>query len=1743
MSVINRVEIANFLNLDNIGPAQQNWQPDYVHVLMNFRGESTAVVATNGMGKTTINRAIYALLTRDQGFSQHVKSVAAPSRIGAYSHIRMEVLFRDKEVGSLLGRMGADIPGEPYVFGLYGNSDGDMVYYTYQGVLEDCPAAQRNGNRVQITANSNFRATLRNRPSLVHNPTREEWSVQIGRHFDLAILEQQVSYQKVGGGDSAEDFFKVKQKRSNGQVDDYDSAFFYEFIVPEILANAMHSEDHDNSESRFEETILRSATPVIAADLKGERLKAALEHDRETFQVIEKVNDHLTQFLDERRRLDQYIDDLAGEVGFILDVTEHHPLPGIPPVLAGRGEQTNLAANGLVIVDGEWLVPDSLLAVMFCAEPKHVNELAQTKAVANQKARQPIDIPSDLGSRAEREQGGGHARKAYTLANALHLADYRTSFAEGWDKDKVKRALNLGHAYRSQEGDTNPFRQRLRNIDAELGSIANERKEVDEICSGAEAAWRDLGDRITSLQADEYALVEIRASGLFTTAELNDLGALGASSEQGLQLATRRREVHEQHHIALGHGRSAYATAVASYPDTAPADALKRLQADVNATRETSHEAETIRTAAEARTREANDARIDIERSFEIRQTEKLELDALLASVSRFEALFGSENPNGLEEKVIVEHEKAITRNSQLDAQERNLKAERGNLLDLVPSWQEFREAFLDESSPVGLEGRLVQSLTEAKARRHDLRLLIEQAAAMTANLKSGQAAVAAITDAGETISIGFEASLRVERDNLTPALTDAERNLAVAEKDSILLTRFETQFPGQVPATVRLRRQQELPPIAALHNDATRRRGDILRQLDELKRSATAAGCIASEILNAIGGQPARVFEVVNQTLPQGNPRREAVLMHFSHVLHAPVVSGQHDARVVLERLEEAGLESPVFLRTFVEQMCGSIDIHVQDGMATATLAGMRTLQVEGLLDPHHIEKLRERLKASLANADAELVRLTKELSDLAEESETSQFVRDACSADERGFTLRKGAMAEELATLRDHFVHINRLITEPLLGTVREAEQYLKAGGDTALATQEENHANLAGELTFLIEDTIPLLEKQHTYIPVVRRALQFHDSGGTERLDTITKELMHLSSSRDELARQMPLLAERRNATPDIRNALHFQKRGGRNALNDLAQSLIILERDRDTSRTLADRCGHETREARATEDRLKSASHQAELLLEKHRPILEDAGHYLAEGGLEFDTDYENEKERLVEEEEKFRSRCRFRFEAAQRAAEAEANRGTAAELAERRKEYQEKVDASRIRITKLDALAHQRHKEHEATKSRMIRMDGVASILLDRRRQARQAAADAELTAERINAAPVTDTLYRAKASANRVREAVALGDETVESIADEIEALAEDTSQFSLLSRISDIKATISRKEKNWNDYHRSLSAMRANSKLALSENNRAVLAEAEQSSGIHRVIELMKIFERHLVESTARYEAAAADLDAEKKRLATSLNAFTLQAKDNFSLLRSCLRPSNSGDAGFEIQASIIERAEIMMAVEHVIKVLQINAETRTKHAEQGITMESQRDYDERMRREIRGIFYRTVFTGVGDGNSETRSPRIFIHHPHIGGGARKRLDKRISTGQRNALGLLFMTKMADFAISRDERSDLAQTGRRNAAIKKTRVVMIDGLFSNVTNKALIRESLDAMRHLRGKFQLIGWVHNEAYENDPEIFPGYLALRRIGANNGFVVVDDETASGVALQAGNVDLIEMHVDPVPSPAQ
>ena len=96
--------------------------------------------------------------------------------------------------------------------------------------------------------------------------------------------------------------------------------------------------------------------------------------------------------------------------------------------------------------------------------------------------------------------------------------------------------------------------------------------------------------------------------------------------------------------------------------------------------------------------------------------------------------------------------------------------------------------------------------------------------------------------------------------------------------------------------------------------------------------------------------------------------------------------------------------------------------------------------------------------------------------------------------------------------------------------------------------------------------------------------------------------------------------------------------------------------------------------------------------------------------------------------------------------------------------------------------------------------------------------------------------------------------------------------------------------------------------------------------------------------------------------------------------------------------------------------------------------------------------------------------------------------------------------------------------------------------MIILDGLFSKLSHKKLIEDSLESLRNTRGRFQMIGLIHNPNYENDPGIFPTYLVGNVIGGiqgEGGHVTVKDGarvSPATVGRSHGEASLFHLHVD-------
>jgi hypothetical protein len=535
MSVINRIEIANWLDLIR----SREWNPDYRHVVLDFRGQSTAVQAHNGTGKTRMARAILALLGRDREFTGDARAKMAPRSAPCGSHIRMEVVHPVNSDQTNVVHSGREaVECEHYVLGIYGYSgEGQRVtFYKYDGRLEDCPVAIRDGHRVTLIPDETFRRSLKGAKGALIDPSEEEWLIEIGKHFDRGNIRQIIEYQKKGAGDGTSSFLKVKSKPGER----YDESFFYSVLAPELLVGTMGNEALEG-ERRFEDTILISARKIGMALAESRRRQNELLETKRALDAIERVNLAARDVTAARQMYEDRCRTLAGETAFLKAVVIERPVPGIPKCSLPSDEKTGEIAAHLLIQEDVWRLPDRAVGIMTGEEPARVNERANRtvgRGVSLVKS-QAIEIPVHITTAPSRAM-------LYAIDSACALIGTASDFAPGWSKETAKRALEAAFDWAEAEADTNFPRKRVTTLTRQKAEAERKYTEAEQQRKEVETELDRLHARQRSMDAARHAYDEMARSGLFSDAELAAPSKTGALAEEHLQLAETRLEEHQR---------------------------------------------------------------------------------------------------------------------------------------------------------------------------------------------------------------------------------------------------------------------------------------------------------------------------------------------------------------------------------------------------------------------------------------------------------------------------------------------------------------------------------------------------------------------------------------------------------------------------------------------------------------------------------------------------------------------------------------------------------------------------------------------------------------------------------------------------------------------------------------------------------------------------------------------------------------------------------------------------------------------------------------------------------------------------------------------------------------------------------------------------------------------------------------------------------------------------------------------
>ena len=524
MSVINRIEVASLLNKH--GDVSSPWDAKMRHLVLNLRGQSTAMNMENGFGKTTLSDALIGMLSRDRGLMRRTRRKMSPSRDGRpWTHIRVEFSYSSGPVGQsdLLAAAGDSVGGsEQWVFGLYGHSDTDPGYYFYQGRLEQLPTQTITADgKLQLYSNDHFQYALKQlKPERPKD--RESWLEAISLHISRKELEQLASFQKEGGADKSQIFNAIKPRPGEKA----DQAFFYEVLAPQVLAGASQGET-DESEEFIEDLVINSGRNVSELRHKINEKTTDLQRNKNKAERLDELNRSGNRLSEARQQLDQARKQLEDQAVCLNSITGNG-LPGLP-VKPGDSDPVALLAQELAIRPGETqpLVPLSGLAKLTSAGARKVEEFLESKQVSGFRHER---IPLVYHPQASWSQG--KSMRLYPVEKALKLLETSQQLFKD-DADRTTKLEQLQEAAdQFLDLDSNPFRESYLADSAYLGTLQDEVKSLKTKRHQLDQQKEELETRDKEFTDNETVYTDALKEGLFTEQELENLSTTETEVKQ-----------------------------------------------------------------------------------------------------------------------------------------------------------------------------------------------------------------------------------------------------------------------------------------------------------------------------------------------------------------------------------------------------------------------------------------------------------------------------------------------------------------------------------------------------------------------------------------------------------------------------------------------------------------------------------------------------------------------------------------------------------------------------------------------------------------------------------------------------------------------------------------------------------------------------------------------------------------------------------------------------------------------------------------------------------------------------------------------------------------------------------------------------------------------------------------------------------------------------------------------------------
>lgn len=794
-----------------------------------------------------------------------------------------------------------------------------------------------------------------------------------------------------------------------------------------------------------------------------------------------------------------------------------------------------------------------------------------------------------------------------------------------------------------------------------------------------------------------------------------------------------------------------------------------------------------------------------------------------------------------------------------------------------------------------------------------------------------------------------------------------------------------------------------------------------------------------------AVLGDKPKRLYAMLQSMDGTAERRVAALSALTGLLSAPVFDSIEDLSAAAELLEQHDIGIPLLLKEPLLKAIGSQGESMGDLQQLAFFAGRYSRQARVLLDPDFAKRQRELLVSRKVELEALIANLQAQLEAVSFKSDEYRMVTQAAEALKTGAEAKFNRATEDLSKASAALHRLTPQIKADALAILEAQRKFLQNGGAQKQSELQADCDRLRQELT-----------------------------GIQTELDT----------------------AERRASEESVRAytlAIMYANEGGNETLTKASED---LERQTEAMQIAQEKLETQMGEAETLEEEQRNAEEKASAFDGEHGSGEISSMKLVVEFSeqtedIAFMESYATKNKELQDRSSQFigfQSNVNFDRAASYvenlDKSEADLNGIVTKKTADKNAKKQ-----------KIRELADQSELIENAEKPNWVALKrAIFDLAYELGRQAAATkAAHAEFSTLEEGGAPVTaHELYASlqgiceRMRAPSLDEASALSTLILEA--------ATSVSEINLQSSLADFGGKRKELQAANDAYTVNKHAFISKAEAEAGSKNAAFNAlelDVIRRASPEQIGELNNLFLRlneSLQKDREDAQKAISAAESANREALDQLSSLILVAQDNLDALRKVMGRYPNGCFIFSVKLANEELIkDILVELTDGVKQFTSSDGSRvTKRANEG-----------RIKDFLRETLIDKIFL----------EPKVKFMHTGIRA-VESPVTEKLSTGQKVALEFMWIVRQAEYEIERG----ISKLSRQQANRKRqetNRVIFVDGIFSTLSDRHIIREAFNGLGSLGGNFQIIGFLHSPTWTNDSSVFPVYHVGKKLTNPNG----------------------------------